>query len=120
MNEQRFDVIVIGGGHAGTEAAPDGAGSLSRAGDLFQLLRDGKARTRAELALTTGLAPANGIADQSGFIAAVGFETYLRLLEEQSTDSGGCQPGGGSGTYLSRARRLARCSCPTCSRERKS
>ena len=34
----------------------DGAGSLSRAGDLFQLLRDGKARTRAELALTTGLA----------------------------------------------------------------
>ncbi|MFJ5962941.1 ROK family transcriptional regulator [Pseudarthrobacter oxydans] len=32
------------------------AGSLSRAGDLFQLLRDGKARTRAELALTTGLA----------------------------------------------------------------
>jgi predicted NBD/HSP70 family sugar kinase len=37
-------------------AAPDAAGSLSRAGDLFQLLRDGKARTRAELALTTGLA----------------------------------------------------------------
>ena len=32
------------------------AGSLSRAGDLFQLLRDGKARTRAELALSTGLA----------------------------------------------------------------
>ena len=44
------------GTDAGTEAAPDGAGSLSRAGDLFQLLRDGKARTRAELALTTGLA----------------------------------------------------------------
>jgi predicted NBD/HSP70 family sugar kinase len=40
----------------GTEAAPDGPGNLSRAGDLFQLLRDGKARTRAELALTTGLA----------------------------------------------------------------
>ena len=41
----------------GTEpAAPEAAGSLSRAGDLFQLLRDGKARTRAELALTTGLA----------------------------------------------------------------
>jgi predicted NBD/HSP70 family sugar kinase len=39
----------------GTEAAPDGPGNLSRAGDLFQLLRDGKARTRAELALTTGL-----------------------------------------------------------------
>ncbi|MCZ9884867.1 ROK family transcriptional regulator [Arthrobacter sp. B2a2-09] len=32
------------------------AGSLSRAGDLFQLLRDGQARTRAELAITTGLA----------------------------------------------------------------
>lgn len=32
------------------------AGTLSRAGDLFQLLRDGKARTRAELASTTGLA----------------------------------------------------------------
>ncbi|HCC39742.1 MAG TPA: sugar kinase, partial [Arthrobacter bacterium] len=32
------------------------AANLSRAGDLFQLLRDGKARTRAELALTTGLA----------------------------------------------------------------
>ncbi|QHK21491.1 ROK family protein [Pseudarthrobacter psychrotolerans] len=36
--------------------APDTGGSLSRAGDLFQLLRDGKARTRAELALSTGLA----------------------------------------------------------------
>ncbi|MCT9871496.1 ROK family transcriptional regulator [Paenarthrobacter aurescens] len=32
------------------------AGNLSRAGDLFQLLRDGQARTRAELAVTTGLA----------------------------------------------------------------
>lgn len=41
----------------GTEpATPEAGGSLSRAGDLFQLLRDGKARTRAELALTTGLA----------------------------------------------------------------
>jgi predicted NBD/HSP70 family sugar kinase len=29
---------------------------MSRAGDLFQLLRDGKARTRAELAFITGLA----------------------------------------------------------------
>jgi len=44
------------GAEAGTEAAPDTAANLSRAGDLFQLLRDGKARTRAELALTTGLA----------------------------------------------------------------
>src|SRR6478735_5715768 len=41
----------------GTEpATPEAGVSLSRAGDLFQLLRDGKARTRAELALTTGLA----------------------------------------------------------------
>lgn len=32
------------------------AGVLARAGDLFQLLRDGKARTRAELAELTGLA----------------------------------------------------------------
>ncbi|WP_115789595.1 ROK family transcriptional regulator [Arthrobacter silvisoli] len=32
------------------------AGVLARAGDLFQLLRDGKARTRAELAEQTGLA----------------------------------------------------------------
>jgi predicted NBD/HSP70 family sugar kinase len=44
------------GTEPGTDTAADGAGSLSRAGDLFQLLRDGKARTRAELALTTGLA----------------------------------------------------------------
>lgn len=39
-----------------TAAAPEGGGNLARAGDLFQLLRDGKARTRAELALSTGLA----------------------------------------------------------------
>lgn len=45
-----------GNGHSGEPASADAAGSLSRAGDLFQLLRDGKARTRAELALTTGLA----------------------------------------------------------------
>jgi glucokinase len=44
------------GQQPGTEAPADGVGSLSRAGDLFQLLRDGRARTRAELALTTGLA----------------------------------------------------------------
>ena len=42
--------------YRGRSRPSDGAGSLSRAGDLFQLLRDGKARTRAELALTTGLA----------------------------------------------------------------
>jgi glucokinase len=40
----------------GKEGSVQDAGSLSRAGDLFQLLRDGQARTRAELALTTGLA----------------------------------------------------------------
>ncbi|MGC7153849.1 ROK family protein [Paenarthrobacter ureafaciens] len=41
---------------AGKEPSAPEAGSLSRAGDLLQLLRDGQARTRAELALTTGLA----------------------------------------------------------------
>lgn len=40
----------------GKDGPVQDAGSLSRAGDLFQLLRDGQARTRAELALTTGLA----------------------------------------------------------------
>ncbi|MCA4134370.1 ROK family transcriptional regulator [Arthrobacter sp. M4] len=42
------------GNSPGKDAADTGI--LSRAGDLFQLLRDGKARTRAELALSTGLA----------------------------------------------------------------
>jgi glucokinase len=37
-------------------SAAEASGSLARAGDLFQLLRDGKPRTRAELATTTGLA----------------------------------------------------------------
>ncbi|HEY3572893.1 MAG TPA: ROK family transcriptional regulator [Arthrobacter sp.] len=45
-----------GNGQTAEPVSTDGTGSLSRAGDLFQLLRDGKARTRAELALTTGLA----------------------------------------------------------------
>ncbi|GAB2709194.1 ROK family transcriptional regulator [Arthrobacter bambusae] len=40
----------------GKDGSVQDAGSLSRAGDLFQLLRDGQARTRAELAITTGLA----------------------------------------------------------------
>ncbi|GAA4048389.1 ROK family protein [Arthrobacter methylotrophus] len=40
----------------GKDGSVQDAGSLSRAGDLFQLLRDGHARTRAELAITTGLA----------------------------------------------------------------
>lgn len=39
---------------AGAATAP--ASGFSRAGDLFQLLRDGRARTRAELAEITGLA----------------------------------------------------------------
>lgn len=38
------------------QTAPTEGGTLARAGDLFQLLRDGTARTRAELALITGLA----------------------------------------------------------------
>jgi glucokinase len=42
---------------AAARATPPGVPGLQgRAGDLFQLLRDGQARTRAELALTTGLA----------------------------------------------------------------
>ncbi|UZX01841.1 ROK family protein [Arthrobacter sp. CDRTa11] len=58
-------------------ANPDSGGSLARAGDLFQLLRDGKARTRAELALTTGLARSTVAARidaliASGLIAAAG------------------------------------------------
>ncbi|MCR1162561.1 ROK family protein [Paenarthrobacter sp. UW852] len=43
-------------GHDAGNASVVEAGNLSRAGDLFQLLRDGQARTRAELAVTTGLA----------------------------------------------------------------
>jgi predicted NBD/HSP70 family sugar kinase len=41
---------------AGTSASPEPALAQGGAGVLFQLLRDGRARTRAELALTTGLA----------------------------------------------------------------
>jgi predicted NBD/HSP70 family sugar kinase len=41
--------------YAGTPA-PAGAGNLARAGEIFQLLRDGRARTRSELAASTGLA----------------------------------------------------------------
>jgi predicted NBD/HSP70 family sugar kinase len=39
-----------------TQPFPDLHGGLARAGDIFQLLRDGRPRTRAELAMTTGLA----------------------------------------------------------------
>ncbi|QDG65706.1 ROK family transcriptional regulator [Pseudarthrobacter sp. NIBRBAC000502772] len=55
----------------GTEhAAPDHGVSLARAGDLFQLLRDGQARTRAELALTTGLARSTVAARIDALIAS--------------------------------------------------
>jgi predicted NBD/HSP70 family sugar kinase len=48
-------MTTAAGTDAGYASAPE-VGNLSRAGNLFQLLRDGKARTRAELAETTGLA----------------------------------------------------------------
>jgi glucokinase len=51
-------------------ANPDSGGNLARAGDLFQLLRDGKARTRAELALTTGLARSTVAARIDALIAS--------------------------------------------------
>jgi predicted NBD/HSP70 family sugar kinase len=51
-------------------ASPDYGGNLARAGDLFQLLRDGKARTRAELALTTGLARSTVAARIDALIAS--------------------------------------------------
>lgn len=55
----------------GTDAvALESGGSLSCAGDLFQLLRDGKARTRAELALTTGLARSTVAARIDALIAS--------------------------------------------------
>ena len=43
---------IAGGGFAGTGAPPAG----NPAGDMFQLLRDGHARTRSELGAATGLA----------------------------------------------------------------
>lgn len=51
-------------------ANPDSGGNLARAGDLFQLLRDGRARTRAELALTTGLARSTVAARIDALIAS--------------------------------------------------
>ena len=51
-------------------ANPDSGGNLARAGDIFQLLRDGKARTRAELALTTGLARSTVAARIDALIAS--------------------------------------------------
>ena len=59
-----------------TMRAP-GAAGVSRAGDLFQLLRDGEPRTRAELAAVTGLARSTVAARvdmllASGLISAVG------------------------------------------------
>jgi predicted NBD/HSP70 family sugar kinase len=43
-------------GVPGGAVTPGPAGSTAGAGELFQLLRDGRARTRAELAASTGLA----------------------------------------------------------------
>ncbi|WP_426007292.1 ROK family transcriptional regulator [Paenarthrobacter sp. NyZ202] len=43
-------------GSEGSPEAGTAAANMARAGDLFQLLRDGQAHTRAELALATGLA----------------------------------------------------------------
>jgi predicted NBD/HSP70 family sugar kinase len=51
-------------------ASPEQASGLARAGDLFQLLRDGRARTRAELALTTGLARSTVAARIDALIAS--------------------------------------------------
>src|SRR5687767_5458465 len=47
-------------------------GLLSRTGDLFQLLRDGKARTRSELAEITGLARTT-VAAKIDSLTALGF-----------------------------------------------
>jgi predicted NBD/HSP70 family sugar kinase len=51
-------------------ASPDHPSGLARAGDIFQLLRDGRARTRAELALTTGLARSTVAARIDALIAS--------------------------------------------------
>jgi len=57
---------TAGSGTAASEPATVQGG----AGDLFQLLRDGKARTRAELALTTGLARSTVAARIDALIAS--------------------------------------------------
>jgi glucokinase len=69
-----------GGRRVSEEATPSEqmlAAAISRTGDLFQLLRDGKPWTRAELAMTTGLARSTvaGKVDlllNSGLIVSVG------------------------------------------------
>ncbi|MDP9997101.1 MULTISPECIES: ROK family transcriptional regulator [Pseudarthrobacter] len=50
-------------------ASPDQPG-FPRAGDVFQLLRDGRARTRSEMALTTGLARSTVTARIDALIAS--------------------------------------------------
>lgn len=55
---------------AGQRTAPELPGVQGRAGDIFQLLRDGKARTRAELAGTTGLARSTVAARIDALIAS--------------------------------------------------
>lgn len=54
------------------ERPSEDAGLWTRAGDLFQLLRDGKARTRAELTAVTGLARTT-VAARIDALTAAGF-----------------------------------------------
>lgn len=54
------------------ERPSEDAGLWARAGDLFQLLRDGKARTRAELTAVTGLARTT-VAARIDALTAAGF-----------------------------------------------
>ncbi|TLM87148.1 ROK family transcriptional regulator [Pseudarthrobacter sp. NamE5] len=55
---------------AGPRTAPEPLGAQGRAGDIFQILRDGRARTRAELAGTTGLARSTVAARIDALIAS--------------------------------------------------
>src|SRR5687768_18488793 len=54
------------------ERPSEDAGLWARAGDLFQMLRDGKARTRAELTAVTGLARTT-VAARIDALSALGF-----------------------------------------------
>lgn len=54
------------------ERPSEDTGLLARAGDLFQMLRDGKARTRAELTAVTGLARTT-VAARIDALSALGF-----------------------------------------------
>ena len=72
---------------AGHRAAPEPLAAQGRAGDIFQLLRDGKARTRAELAGTTGLARSTVAARIDALVAA-----GLVGPAGEATSSGGRPP----------------------------